>query len=65
MCIFGGGPRMAAPIIPSDTGREAAREESLARAMMRARAGAGANVLTSPSGIPGRATTRTLGGAAA
>lgn len=62
MCIGGGAPRMEAPIIPSDTGREAAREESLARRMMQMRAGAAANVLTSPSGIPGRPTSRTLGG---
>lgn len=63
--LFGGGPKpTAAPIIPSDGNAEAARQESLARTMMRARAGAAANVLTSPSGIPGRAVTRTLGGSA-
>lgn len=56
--------RVAAPIVPSTTNAEAERDASLARAQQRARAGAAANVLTSPLGISGRGTTPKLGRAA-
>ncbi|MFT6772318.1 MAG: hypothetical protein ACJA1L_000022 [Paracoccaceae bacterium] len=61
MC-FGGSPKLAAPIIPAPDNSQANREASMARAMQRMRAGAAANILTSPSGIPaGRKTVSQLG----
>lgn len=63
MC-FGGTPKIAAPIIPAPDNAEANRDASLARAMQRMRAGAAANILTSPAGIPGARPTNTRLGAA-
>lgn len=63
MC-FGGAPKIAAPIIAAPDNTEANREASLARAMQRMRAGAAANILTAPGGIPsGRVMNRQLGAA--
>lgn len=61
MCMGPSMPRTAAPIIPAPDNAEAGREASLARALMRRRAGAAANILTSPGGIATRPMTPRLG----
>lgn len=64
MCFGGGTPKIAAPIIAAPDNTEANREASLQRAMQRMRAGAAADILTSPGGITsGRQTNRQLGAA--
>lgn len=64
MCMMGSAPKFAAPIIPAPDNAEANRDASLARVMQRMRAGAAANILTSPAGIPGaRPANRQLGAA--
>lgn len=45
-------PKPAAAIIPSTTNAEAQRQADLEAALRRRRAGAAADVLTSPVGIP-------------
>jgi hypothetical protein len=55
---------MTAPIIAAPDNTEANRQGSLQRAMQRMRAGAAANILTSPSGIRAeRPSNRQLGAA--
>jgi hypothetical protein len=44
--------KAAAPLIPAPGGFEAQREADLEALLRRRRAGAAANVLTGPSGIP-------------
>lgn len=64
MCIFGGGrgPVAAAPqLIPSTSNTEAQAAARIEDALRRRRAGAAADVLTSPTGIP---STAKLGGVA-
>ncbi|MEC9435153.1 MAG: hypothetical protein VYD87_19805 [Pseudomonadota bacterium] len=64
MCLTPSTPKIAAPILPAPDNAEANRDASLARAMQRMRAGAAANILTSPAGIPGaRPVNRQLGAA--
>lgn len=55
-------PRPAPMIIASPDNREAIFQGDLQTRMRRARAGAAANILTGPTGIP---STPTLGGVAA
>ena len=64
MC-FGSTPKpTVAPIVPATDNAEASREATYARRMQQMRAGAAANILTSPSGIPaGRPSNRQLGAA--
>lgn len=65
MCVFR-SPKMptAAPqLIPSTLNAEAQQQADLEAALRRRRAGAAANVLTSPVGIPS-GTTAQLGGVA-
>lgn len=68
MCVMRGSTPSAAPIapaiIPATDNAEANRQADLARAQMRRRAGAAANILTSPQGIPSRPLARRLGEAA-
>lgn len=66
MCFFRSPKPMAAPpqLIPSTQNAEAQREADLEAALRRRRAGAAANILTSPVGIPS-GTTAQLGGVAA
>ncbi|MDF2235381.1 hypothetical protein P2H44_22730 [Albimonas sp. CAU 1670] len=65
MCLFNSAPKpIAAPIVPSTSSPEANREAAYARRMQQMRAGAAANILTSPSGIPAsRPSNRQLGAA--
>lgn len=65
MCLGGNVPKpTVAPIVPSTTGAEASAGSLYARRMQQMRAGAAANILTSPTGIPAsRPTNRQLGGA--
>lgn len=51
MCFFS-KPSVAAPIIPAPDNGAARREADLEAELRRRRAGAAANVLTSPIGIP-------------
>lgn len=61
MCIGGKSPSIAAPIIAApDNGPANARADIEAR-LRRRRAGAAADILTSPTGIP---ATRQLGATA-
>lgn len=54
MCVFDTpkAPKMAAPIIPAPDNAEAERAASVEAALRRRRAGAAANILTSPVGLP-------------
>ncbi|SFI60575.1 hypothetical protein [Albimonas pacifica] len=65
MCIGGSVPKpIAAPIVPTTTSTEASVGSAYARRMQQMRAGAAANILTSPTGIPaGRPSNRQMGGA--
>lgn len=45
-------PKPAAAIIPSTTNQEAQRQADLEAALRRRRAGAAADILTSPVGLP-------------
>ena len=64
MCLS--TPRMpapaAAPLIAAYDNTEAIQQGQIEARMRRLRAGAAANILTSPTGIP---ATKTLGGVAA
>lgn len=60
---MGAIPNPVAPIIASTDGAEASRAASIEAALRRRRAGAAANVLTGPTGIPAGGNT-TLGSAA-
>lgn len=68
MCVFGGPkiPKAAPALIPSTDNGEAQRQADLEAALRRRRAGAAANILTSPVGIPAgtRAASAKLGAAA-
>ena len=55
-------PAPAAPLIAATDSREAIQQGSIEARLRRARAGAAANILTSPTGIP---STPQLGGVAA
>lgn len=63
MCMIrGGGATAAKPIIAARDSREANQAASIEAQLRRKRAGAAAQVLTSPIGIPsGDAPTRQLG----
>lgn len=67
MCVFGkpNMPTPAAQLIPATGNGEAQRQADMEDALRRRRAGAAANVLTGPGGIPSRAATARLGGVAA
>jgi len=54
MCGLGGGGNSsaAAPLIASTSSREAVDQGEIQARMRRARAGAAAQILTSPTGIP-------------
>ena len=52
MCVFGQPKMTAAPIIAADTTREQERAATIEAELRRRRAGAAANILTSPLGIP-------------
>ncbi len=59
MCVFGQRtPTPAAPILAATDNSQATAQASVEASLRRKRAGAAANVLTSPSGIP---STRRLG----
>lgn len=60
MCMFGKTPSAAPAIIPAPDNGAARREADIEAALRRRRAGAAADVLTSPVGIPS-GTTRRLG----
>ncbi|MEM9782160.1 MAG: hypothetical protein AAF899_06760 [Pseudomonadota bacterium] len=66
MCVFSQPktPTVAAPIIPAPDNAAANAEASAQRAFQRMRAGAAANILTSPAGIPARPSNAKLGAAA-
>ena len=51
MCMMS-TPKMPAPIVPAVDNREAAEQGRLEARLRRRRAGAAANILTSPTGIP-------------
>jgi hypothetical protein len=55
-------PTIAAPLIAAPDNSEAIQQGEIEAALRRRRAGAAANILTSPVGIP---ATRKLGGMAA
>jgi hypothetical protein len=61
MCVFSAPktPDIKQPSVPDPGGREAIEQGRLEARLRRRRAGAAADVLTSPTGIPARAT---LGG---
>ena len=61
MCMFN-KPEIAAPIIPHSSNKSAQRQGDYEASLRRSRAGAAANILTSPVGIPSGASTTTLGG---
>ena len=62
MCLNTSGPTVAAaPIIASTSNAEANQAADIEAALRRRRAGAAANVLTSPRGIP---AVKQLGGVA-
>lgn len=64
MCDFSPNTKSAAaPIIASRDNREAIQQGAIEARLRRARAGAAANVLTSPMGIPsGAARVPAMGG---
>lgn len=67
MCIFGrqSEPQGAAPrMLASTDNREAREQGRLETALRRRRAGAAANILTSPVGIPSMGAAATMGGTA-
>lgn len=56
MCIFGSSPSIPPqPSVPDTSGREAIEQGRLERRLRQRRAGAAANVLTGPTGIPAKA----------
>lgn len=63
MCIFGSPklPSAAPQLIPSVNNNQARQQAEIEAALRRRRAGAAADVLTSPTGIP---STAKLGGVA-
>lgn len=63
MCLFRQPKLPDAPeqIIPNATGAEAQRQADIEATLRRRRAGAAANVLTSPTGIPATGATSKLG----
>ena len=63
MCIFSSPkvPAAAPVLIPSTANREAEQQAGLEDRLRRMRAGAAANVLTSPTGIPARPAVAKLG----
>lgn len=67
MCMFGrqSSPAPAAPrMLASTDSREARDQGRLEDALRRRRAGAAANILTSPIGIPAGTSTATMGAVA-
>ncbi len=52
MCIFRSMPQPRPIQLPASDNREAFRQASIEARLRRRRAGAAANVLTGPSGIP-------------
>jgi len=50
--LFGGTPKPAAQQIASTDGREARERADIEARLRKRRAGAAANILTSPTGIP-------------
>lgn len=61
MCIGGGAPQVQKTQVAAYDNREALQQADLEASLRRRRAGAFANVLTGPRGIP---STPTLGGVA-
>ncbi len=62
MCLFSKAPATPAPaIIPAGTNLASKRQGDIEARLRQMRAGAAANILTSPRGIP---ATSTLGGIA-
>ena len=63
MCIFPKTPKIQPLQVAAFDNQEALKEADIEARLRRRRAGAAANVLTAPTGIP--AGSRTLGGVAA
>lgn len=61
MCFFGKTPSIEKPQVAAYDNQEALQQADIEARLRRRRAGAAADVLTSPTGIP---STPTLGGTA-
>ena len=63
MCIFGKTPKVEQPKVAAYDNQEALNQADMEARLRRRRAGAAADVMTSPVGIPS-GSTPTLGGVA-